>query len=220
MSVSRLILETAPLDLLTVPQPEAVPQPVMLLGPRSKVGFAEDGVAVMTVMVFNVDVPVPELDGEADTVMVVLEMTMTEETEDNMLDKDDEKETGKDKEDEDEDLGDDVDVDRLLELDGVLPSVGAVEPEAELLLDLDEDRDAEELLLDIERDNEDDVDEIDVKVLIVRLLTNVVLLVKSPLPKMTDVEMVALGRQEDGIEVERQQGRAKVAVVDGEKTPV
>lgn len=147
----------------------------------------------MTVMVFNVDVPLPELDEEADTVMVVLEMTITEETEDNMLDKDDEEETGKDKEDEDEDLGEDVELDRLVE---------------------------EDLLLDVEGGNEDDFDEIDVKVLIVRLLTNVVLLVKSPLPKVTDVEMVALGRQEDGMEVERQHGRAKVAVVDGENTPV
>jgi hypothetical protein len=142
-------------------------------------------------------------------VMVVLEMTITEETEDKMLDKDDE-----------EDLGEDVEVDRLVELDDVLPRVGAIEPEAEVLLDLDEDRDGEELLLDIEGDNEDDFDELDVKVLIVRLLTNVVLLVKSPLPKVTDVEMVALGRQEDGIEVERQHGREKVAVVDGENTPV
>lgn len=142
-------------DLPTVPQPEAVPHPVILLGPSSKVGLAgPEGVAVITVMVDCIDKPEPdrELD-EADIVMVVLEITMIDDTEDKMLDKELDvapEEGRKRDEDDDEVLGEDgaededelLDEEDELELEELLLRVGAIEleeiEEELLLLEVDE----------------------------------------------------------------------------------
>ena len=55
--------------------------------------------------------------------------------------------------------------------------------------------------------------------LVVKLLTKVVLVTKIPLLNELDL-LVLFARQEEGIEVEEQHGNAKVAVVEGSKTPV
>ena len=133
---------------------------------------------------------------DAEIVIVVLEITMTEVT----------AETEELDEDNDEVLNVDElnEVDDRDELELELPSVGAIEAE---------------LLLDVEDEGDDlDADEDCLKVLVVKLLTNTELLVKSPVLKLME-ELVLLGRQEDGI-VLVQHGRANVAVVEGEKTPV
>lgn len=197
------------INVPTVPQPEAVPHPVILLGPSSNVGLAEpDDVAVITVIVFCAEELEPDTDcDEADTVMVVLEITMTDDTEAKLLDELDKVLA--------EDDGDELlDEEDELELDEVLLKVGAIEPDEE-----DDEEEVRLLLLLLEVDESDlEVDDGCVYVLVVKLLTKVVLVTKIPLLKELDA-LVELARHEDGMEVDEQHGRAKVAVVDS-KTPV
>ena len=133
------------IDSPTVPQPEAVPHPVTLLGPSSKVGLAEpEGVAVITVMVFCVDDIGPDTEfEEAETIIVVLEMTMTDDTEERMLDREPD-EAPKDEDKDEGELVDEDDDKEELELEEELEEV-----ELELLL----------LLLEVE-ESDSDIDDV------------------------------------------------------------
>ncbi len=182
---------------------------MILLGPRSKEGVAVIlGVAVITVIVGGV---LPEFEvRKVVIVIVVLEMTITDVIEDELLDDEDREVDDDDEEDEDldddnsdEDLEVDVEEDRELELE--------LELEEELL-----NVGASELLLKLEelRLEDDEVEEACVKVVVVKLLTKVVLVVKMPVEKGSDEDVAFVGHST------AQHLSVRLSVVAEEKTPV